>query len=263
MSIVIDLDGVIWRGSQFIDGVDIALAHMRRKFDQVLYVTNNSGPTSIELLKRLRKVDVIAQESDLITSAAAVVPLLNAKDVVLVVGGEGLNEAVNLSGATIFKDENVFSIKELIPQIVDKNEWMKITAVVAGIAPNISYRQISYATLAIMNGAKFIATNDDATFPIENNLVFPGAGMTVAAIKSTTNKEPIITGKPNAAIISLISQRSQNKVEFVIGDRLSTDGELAKRLNANFIQVLSGVSKERSIEAKYVVRNIVELLNII
>ena len=96
MSVVIDLDGVIWRGSQFIDDVDIALSHIRRRFSQVLYVTNNSGPTSTELLQRLRKVDANAQESDLITSAAAVTPLLNTKDVVLVVGGKGLKNVTVL-----------------------------------------------------------------------------------------------------------------------------------------------------------------------
>ena len=51
---------------------------------------------------------------------------------------------------------------------------------------------------AVRAGARFVATNLDATYPIPGGLL-PGAGSLVAAVATASGREPEVAGKPSAA----------------------------------------------------------------
>ena len=73
--------------------------------------------------------------------------------------------------------------------------------------------------------------------------LLPGGGALLAAVAYAAGAEPEVAGKPHQPLADLVAERL-GKVDVVVGDRPSTDGLLAKRLDARFALVLSGVTDE-------------------
>ncbi|MEA3511525.1 MAG: HAD hydrolase-like protein, partial [Actinomycetota bacterium] len=115
------------------------------------------------------------------------------------------------------------------------------TAVVVGLDLRLSYERLTRAVVAIEGGAKFIATNDDPTYPMPNGR-YPGAGSIVAAVERATGKTPIICGKPNKPMRMLVEKRIQHPRVWMVGDRPDTDLALAADAGWGKILVLSGVT---------------------
>ncbi len=113
-------------------------------------------------------------------------------------------------------------------------------AVVVGMDPSFDYSSLVAATKALRSGARLIGTNDDATFPAPEGAL-PGAGSLLAAVASAGQSEPTIAGKPYPPTVGLVRDRIGD-VAMVVGDRPSTDGLLARRLEARFGLVLTGVT---------------------
>ena len=90
------------------------------------------------------------------------------------------------------------------------------------------------------DGARFVATNLDATYPVPGGLI-PGAGSLVAAVATAAGASPEVAGKPEAPTVGLIRER-YGDIGVVVGDRPSTDGALATALGWPFALVLSGVT---------------------
>jgi len=94
----------------------------------------------------------------------------------------------------------------------------------------------------VREGARFVATNMDATYPVPGGLI-PGAGSIVAAVATATGVRPEVAGKPEAPTVALVHDRL-GSTGVVVGDRPSTDGALADALGWPFALVLSGVTAE-------------------
>ena len=73
---IVDLDGVLWLAGQPIGDVASAVAALRARGARVVFATNNSAPTSTELLARLDRLGVAADPADLVTSAGAAASLV-------------------------------------------------------------------------------------------------------------------------------------------------------------------------------------------
>ncbi|HMC40381.1 MAG TPA: HAD hydrolase-like protein, partial [Acidimicrobiales bacterium] len=98
---------------------------------------------------------------------------------------------------------------------------------------------------AIRDGARFVATNTDATFPTPDGPE-PGAGALVAYLQVGSGRTAEVAGKPEAAMAELVRARF-GVPDVVVGDRAETDGAFAERLGAPFVLVLSGVTKEEDL----------------
>jgi len=109
-----------------------------------------------------------------------------------------------------------------------------------GFDLKFDFARLAAATTALRAGARLIASNDDATFPASGGLL-PGAGSFVAAVARAGGVEATVAGKPYPPLVELV-RRNVGDVEVVVGDRPSTDGELAERLGARFALVLTGVT---------------------
>jgi len=96
------------------------------------------------------------------------------------------------------------------------------------------------ASSAIRDGARFIASNDDATYPTPKGLV-PGGGAIVAGIATAAGVAPEVAGKPHQAMADLVRARL-GPDGTVVGDRADTDGLFARRLGYRFALVMSGVT---------------------
>jgi glycerol 3-phosphatase-2 len=99
---LLDLDGVVYAGPRAIDHAVESLAQAREAGMRLAYVTNNASRTPQAVASHLSELGVPAEPSDVITSAQAAARLVSGKvpqgSAVLVIGGEGLVEAVRERG---------------------------------------------------------------------------------------------------------------------------------------------------------------------
>ena len=235
---VVDIDGVVWRGSEPIGGNIAGLKRVIEEGSQLVFLTNNST--------RHRKVYAgllstvlgfpVAPESVYTSGYAASRWLLEEKGRLRVypVGEEGLLWELVEAGHI------VVGVGEVAGCMVD--------AVVAGLDRTLSYEKLRWAHRAVRRcGALFVATNTDRTLPLEGGLDDPGAGPIVEAIKTSTGREPVFTaGKPNPWILRLVLREKGVAAEktIVVGDRVETDMELARRAGVRGLLVLTGATRE-------------------
>lgn len=114
-------------------------------------------------------------------------------------------------------------------------------AVVQGYSPRLGYDSIIEGTLAVSQGALFIASNTDATAPMERGLL-PGNGSFSRVIANATGEEPLVAGKPMRPLHEEGVVRTGATDPLVVGDRLDTDIEGACARGAAGMLVLSGVT---------------------
>lgn len=225
MTWVLDLDGVIWLGEQRLHGAAEAVAALRAAGEQVLFATNNSASAIADQEAKLAQMGIPAT-GDVMSSAQAAAALVQAGERVFVCGGPGITEAILARGAHPTTD-------------VGKGE-AGVDVVVVGFDRDFDYERIRLATQAIFQGARFVATNDDPTFPTPDGLI-PGGGAIAAAIAYAAGVEPEIAGKPHVPMAELIRARGGDQ-GIMVGDRPATDGLFAKNLGYRFGLVLSGVT---------------------
>jgi HAD superfamily hydrolase (TIGR01450 family) len=220
-----DLDGVIWRGEEPIPGAAAGISALRAAGLRVAFLSNNSSRVVADVVAKLGRVGIAATADDVLTSARAAAELL-ARDLapgspVLVCAGTGVVEALTDAG-------------------FEPVEHGPAAAVVVGFHEDFDFASLTRAADAVRDGARFVATNADATYPIPGGLV-PGAGAIVAAVAIASGREPEVAGKPGEPTVAMV-QRELGAVGVMIGDRPSTDGALADALGWPFALVLSGVT---------------------
>jgi 4-nitrophenyl phosphatase len=121
---------------------------------------------------------------------------------------------------------------------------------VVGLDRAFTYEKLAAAHAAIRAGARFIATNSDATLPTENGLV-PGCGSIVAAIETSTSTRPVLIGKPQPLMLQVAAEHMGVDAAdtVMIGDRLDTDILAGSRAGMLTVLVLTGVSTREEIPA--------------
>lgn len=219
---VFDLDGVVWLAGQAISGSPEAVARLRHAGHAVAFVTNNSTPTVAEYVERLGRAGISIEAGELATSSQAAATLVAPGERVAFVGGPGVHEALLERGA------------ELV-EVADNP-----AAVVVGRSLDLDFAELAAAAAAIRGGARFIATNTDATFPTPHGPE-PGAGALVAYLQVGSGVSPVVAGKPEAPMADLVRSRV-GIPDVVVGDRAETDGDFAARIGAPFVLVLTGVT---------------------
>ena len=128
-------------------------------------------------------------------------------------------------------------------RVVRRKGKRPIGYVVVGMDRKFTYRKLWEAQQAIRGGAQFIATNRDATYPVEDNVI-PGGGSVEAAVATAAETEPILIGKPSPRAGQLITQHAGVRPSEVlmVGDRLETDIEMGRRAGLWTCLVLTGIS---------------------
>ncbi len=192
----------------------------------MVFVTNNSSRTPAQVAEKILIVlgVEVAPEAILTSAMAAVSVLPEEASKCMVIGGEGIVAAVTDSG------------RQIVTSGAD--------AVLVGIDQQFDYAALTRASDEIRHGALFVASNTDATFPVESGLL-PGAGAIVAAVATASGVDPIEAGKPELPMRNLIKASGIDRA-WVIGDRLETDIALAEgEPDWTSILVLTGVTDEK------------------
>ncbi|ESZ99846.1 putative sugar phosphatase of HAD superfamily [Frankia sp. CcI6] len=225
---LMDLDGVVNRGAAAVPHAAGTIAAAGRRGMRTVYVTNNALRPPAEVAARLRGFGVPAQTEDVVTSAQAAAHVLAERlgtgSRVLITGGRGLRQAVMEEG--------------LVP--VDSAEDDP-AAVVQGFDPDLTYARLAEAAYAIRAGALWIASNADRTVPTERG-VAPGNGSVIAFLRAATDREPVVTGKPESAMHRESMRRSGARIPLIVGDRLDTDIEAGHRTSTPTLLVFTGVT---------------------
>ncbi|HEX3393629.1 MAG TPA: HAD-IIA family hydrolase [Acidimicrobiales bacterium] len=224
MAWIFDLDGVLWLGGNPIAGSADAVAKVRDAGHQVLFLTNNSSRPVSAIITKLGDIGIAAEPDEVVTSAQAAASLLDAGTTALVCAGVGVREALEARGV----------------KGVDEGD---ADAVIVGYHEEFDYHRLTVAYRAVCGGARLIGTNDDATYPTPDGPI-PGGGAILAAVTTATGREAEVAGKPYQPMAELVRQRLGDDLGGVIlvGDRPSTDGLMARRLDVAFALVLTGVA---------------------
>ena len=223
MTWALDLDGVIWRGGDPIDGSADAVTALRERGHRVVFLTNNSHDRIASYVEKLQKAGIVAEAHDVVSSGQAAASLLEEGTTALVCAGPGVEEALSERGVRAVREGDA-------------------DAVIVGWHPDFDFERLTAAACAVWGGARLIGTNDDATYPTADGQI-PGGGSLLSAVAYATATKPEVAGKPHAAMVKLVEER-MGPVEVMVGDRPNTDGLLAQNMRARFALVLSGVTDE-------------------
>jgi 4-nitrophenyl phosphatase len=233
MAWVLDLDGVLWLGEQPVPGAAEAVARLRAAGEQVLFATNNSSTTVGAVEAKLVSFGMAVSPGDVVTSALAAARLVEPGARALVAGGEGIVEALEARGVEVV-DSRTFEPAD-----------GQVDVVVVGFHWHFDYQGLRRSAAQVAGGARFVATNDDATYPTPEGLI-PGGGSIVAAIAYATGRQPEVAGKPYAPMADLIHALAEGP-GVMVGDRPDTDGAFAVTLGYKFGLVLSGVTRREDL----------------
>jgi 4-nitrophenyl phosphatase len=233
--VISDMDGVLWRGDEPLPGMHDLFAILDRRGIPIVLATNNSSKSQAEYVEKLSRMGVNGlAEQQIVTSGTATASYMQKNyppgTPVYVLGGDGLRHILSRAGFSIVREQ--------------------ARVVVVGADFNLTYDNLKRATYLIRDGADFIGTNIDATFPMPDGLA-PGAGTIIAAVATATGAMPQIIGKPGAAMFQAALEVLGTKAyeTLMIGDRLNTDIEGAMQAGLKAALVLTGVTTRAELEA--------------
>jgi 4-nitrophenyl phosphatase len=236
--LIIDMDGVLYRGNEAIPGMSDLIDLLREQEIGFILATNNATRTPQQFVDKMAGMGVRVSPSEVLTSSLAAAGYLGSiappGTRVFVVGMEGLQTALQEAGFCLVEDDAEF--------------------VVVGMDFTICYERLAQASLQIRAGARFIGTNPDLTFPSEQGIV-PGAGSLLAFLEAATGVAPRIIGKPQTAMVeqALARMGAQAAATGMLGDRLETDILAGQRAGLCTLLVLSGVT-DRALLARSEIR---------
>jgi NagD protein len=247
---LMDMDGVLVREEQAIPGADRFLARLSELGTPFLVLTNNSIYTRRDLAARLAASGLQVPEAAIWTSALATARFLQDQrpgGSAFVIGEAGLTTALHDAG---------YTLTERAPDYV-----------VLGETRTYSFERITRAIRLIAGGARFIATNPDATGPSVDGPL-PATGSVAALISRATGVEPYFVGKPNPLMMrsALNAIDAHSETAAMIGDRMDTDIVSGLEAGMETVLVLTGVTTREDAErhpyrASRIVDSVADLLD--
>jgi 4-nitrophenyl phosphatase len=252
MLLLVDLDGVVYRGADPVPGVAAVLAARAAAGDDVVYVTNNSMWYRADYVTRLSGMGAPVHPDRIVSSARATALYLREHEPnvrkVLVVGGPGLvHEVEDVGIEVVFAGD---AAERWHDNGRDAHAAVgPVDAVVVGLDTEFSYARLACAMDAIRAGTRFIATNRDPIYPQEKGFM-PGAGSVVAAIATASGVTPTSIGKPGPLLLEAAAHavgRTPGEA-VMIGDSLMTDVPAAIAVGARSILMLTGITTPAQVE---------------
>ncbi len=240
---LMDMDGVLVRGRTAIPGAAQLIERFNREGTPYLVLTNNPIYTPGDLAHRLHTEGLEVPAERIFTSALATARFLHSQrpnGKAYVIGESGLTSAIHAVGYVITDREPDY--------------------VVLGETQGYNFTNITKAIRLIAEGARFVATNPDASGPSEEGMV-PACGAMAALIETASGRSPFFVGKPNPLMmrtaLNYLQVHSEDTV--MIGDRMDTDIIAGTNSGMETILVLTGVTRREDIGLyPYVPTHVVE-----
>lgn len=253
MLLLVDLDGVVYRGMEGVPGVGPALAARAALGDTVVYVTNNAMFYRADYVARLSGHGAPVGPDRVVTSASAAARYVRDEMAgvtrVLTVGTAGLERELREVGLDVVTAAHAAT--RMSQEGIDG--WAAAghpDVVVAGLDPQVTYLRIAAAADCIRAGAALVVTNRDPVYPVENGFR-PGAGALVAAIETAARTTARVTmGKPEPHLLELAARTVGMTAgdAVMIGDAL-TDMAAGRAIGARTVLMLTGVTSREAADA--------------
>ena len=227
-----DMDGVLVYEGQALPGASELIQQWQAKGQRFLVLTNNSIYTPRDLSARLQATGLNIPEESIWTSALATAAFLKSQKPIgtaFVIGEAGMTTALHEIG---------YVQTDVNPDYV-----------VLGETRNFSFENLTKAIRLIAAGARFIATNPDATGPSAEGIL-PATGSVAALITKATGREPYIVGKPNPMMFRTAMNKisAHSETTGMIGDRMDTDVVAGIESGLHTVLVLTGIADAAEIE---------------
>ncbi|HRK36315.1 MAG TPA: HAD-IIA family hydrolase [Candidatus Hydrogenedentes bacterium] len=228
---LIDMDGVIYRGSELIAGADRFIRRLRDLDLPFMFLTNNSQRTRRDVATRLQRMGIAVEERHIYTCAMATGRFLaqqKPNGTAFVIGEGGLLQALHANG---------YSIVDSDPDYV-----------VVGEGRTMTFEIMERATRMIFNGAKLVSTNMDPNCPTADG-IRPGCGAITAMLESATGVPAFSVGKPNPIMMRVARKELNLSAEetTMIGDTMETDIVGGMQMGYRTILVLSGGTRHEDL----------------
>lgn len=233
---LIDMDGVIYRGSKIIPGADTFVNTLVERNIPFLFLTNNSRHTRRDVVTRLNRIGINVEERHIYTSAMATGRFLadqKPNGTCYVLGEGGLILSLHSNGLSVVDHDPDF--------------------VVIGEGRTLTLEMVERAIDFVLDGAKLIATNLDPS-PKIKGWMKPGTGAIVKMLEEATGKKAFSLGKPSPVMMRAARKELglRSAETFMIGDTMDTDILGGVQMGYKTILVLTGWSaREHLIDYAY------------
>jgi 4-nitrophenyl phosphatase len=251
--LLVDLDGVVYRGSEPIPGIAELLTRRVAAGDDVVYVTNNSMWYRADYVERLARMGAPVSADRVVSSPRATALYLREIEPdlerVLALGADGLRRELVDAGFQVVMAGD--AADRVLLDGMDRFEASgRPQAVVVGLDPELSWERLAVAASSIRAGARFLATNRDPIYPTERGLM-PGSGAVVAAVEAASGVTPLSIGKPAPLLLEEAARvvGADPRAAVMIGDGILTDLRAARAVGARCVLMLTGVSSRAEVEA--------------
>jgi HAD superfamily hydrolase (TIGR01450 family) len=251
--LLVDLDGVVYRGAEPVPGVAAVLAERAAVGDDVVYVTNNSMHYRADYVLRLSAMGAPVDDARVVSSARATARYLVERHPevhrILALGAGGLERELGDVGLEVVTAAHAATrvAQEGVDGAVAAG---RPDAVVVGLDPQLTYLRLAAAADCIRAGSMFVATNRDPVYPTERGLR-PGAGSIVAALEATTAVIPVSVGKPAPLLLEMAAHAVGGEAgdAIMIGDGIATDLAAAHAVGARSVLMLTGITTRAQVDA--------------
>jgi len=229
---LIDMDGVIYKGKEPIEGAIEFIHKLKAKNIPFMFLTNNSQRTSRDVSYKLNSMGFNVDENDVFTCGLATARYLSSiktGGTAYVIGEGGLLTELHNHG---------YSIVEENPDYV-----------VIGEGRTIMLEGVDKAVNMVLNGSKLIATNLDPNCPVDGGKYRAGCGAFVAMIEFATGKKAFSVGKPSPIMMRMARKALGLTTDetIMIGDTMETDILGAGTMGFTTVLTLSGVARKENL----------------
>jgi arabinose operon protein AraL len=249
---IFDLDGTVYRGETVIPGAPEAIAELRQNGCRVIFVSNQPVQRRQAYAEKLTRLGIPTSLEAIINASYVVAQYL----------------AREMPGATVYAVGEPPLLEELAAADLRLGESPEeVEVVVASFDRTFDFHKLNFAFQALRSGARFLATNADATYPVEQGEL-PHAGAVIGALEGCTRRRvELVVGKPSSLMVEMTLEQLRLPAEacLVVGDRLETDILMGQRAGMASALVLTGVTRREDLarapaRPDYVLRSIAELL---
>ncbi|MBF0436865.1 MAG: HAD-IIA family hydrolase [Magnetococcales bacterium] len=224
-----DLDGTLYCGAQVVAGALETVALLQEQF-RVVYFTNNSTRSRKAIHAKLQQMGFVCSQSEVYTSAYFTARYLQRTGMerVYVIGSRELTEEIEEQG-------------------VECTVESRADALVVGLDVTFNYQKIADGLTVLRRGGRFVACNEDCSYPVEDGRIMPGCGAMVGSLRGASGREPdVVIGKPNTYMLRemVCDQDLAIHQVAVVGDSLESDVRMALNVACPAVWLHAEASKE-------------------